>query len=326
MKRLARYRFSLRSFALRIILPIVGALTLHCGAMAAYAQHGGSGHIGGRVHVSGPARGIAPRVMVPRPITPIAPVRPFSAFAPRTIARPVLGNRFGVVPSLPLPIQTSGALSLRELTSAGVIIHRPHPIHPFRPIVPIAHPFRFGFPVGFEAPFFGLGFGFNSGFWPNCDLSLGWAYGCYGLPSYGNGAEYKAPFPSYSPVVPEQIEPEIWPLYVYGGGGLRYVQLYLKDGTVYNVIDYWLVNGQLLFKTVEDNGTKVVEHTVDFDQLDLQKTVDVNTQRGFRFVLRDEPIEQYLQDHPAGEPNNAPPEPPQPSQAPSPEPVQPLAR
>ncbi len=104
------------------------------------------------------------------------------------------------------------------------------------------------------------------------------------------------------------------------------MQLYLKDGTVYNVIDYWLVNGQLHFKTVEDNGTKVVEHTIDFDQLDLQKTVDVNTQRGFRFVLRDEPIEQYLQDHPAGEPNNAPPEPPQPSQAPSPEPVQPLAR
>ena len=88
------------------------------------------------------------------------------------------------------------------------------------------------------------------------------------------------------------------------------MRLYLKDGTVYSVTDYWLVNGDLHFKTVEENGTKVVEQTIDFDRLDLQKTIDVNTQRGFRFVLRNEPLEQYLMDHPSSDtPGEAPTEP-----------------
>jgi len=35
-----------------------------------------------------------------------------------------------------------------------------------------------------------------------------------------------------------------------------------------------------------------------FEQLDLQKTIDMNAQAGFRFVLRNEPIEENLKDHP----------------------------
>lgn len=101
-------------------------------------------------------------------------------------------------------------------------------------------------------------------------------------------------------------------LYVYGeiysGGGRELPQLYLKDGTINNVTDYWLVNNQLHFTTIDESGTKWVEHTIDFDQLDLQKTVDVSAQRGFRLVLRDEPMQQYLQDHPEiGEPDAPPP-------------------
>jgi hypothetical protein len=41
--------------------------------------------------------------------------------------------------------------------------------------------------------------------------------------------------------------------------------------------------------TGEESGTKPVEHVIGFDELDLQRTVDVNTQRGFGFVLRSEP-------------------------------------
>ena len=41
-----------------------------------------------------------------------------------------------------------------------------------------------------------------------------------------------------------------------------------------------------------------VKHVIGFDELDLPTTIDVNTQRGFRFVLRNEPLEQYLRDHP----------------------------
>lgn len=51
------------------------------------------------------------------------------------------------------------------------------------------------------------------------------------------------------------MEPQVgiqnWPIYVYGDEILRFVRLYLKDRTVYNVTDYWLVDGQLHFKTIE---------------------------------------------------------------------------
>jgi hypothetical protein len=73
-------------------------------------------------------------------------------------------------------------------------------------------------------------------------------------------------------------------------------QLYLKDGTVLTVTDYWMVDDQLHFTIIE--GGKLAEHVIALDQLDLQKTIDVASQRGFRFVLRNEPVEQYLRDHP----------------------------
>ena len=47
---------------------------------------------------------------------------------------------------------------------------------------------------------------------------------------------------------------------------------------------------------------KPEEQVIPFDELDLQKTVDVNTNRGFRFMLRNEPFEQYVRDHPEGPP------------------------
>jgi hypothetical protein len=136
---------------------------------------------------------------------------------------------------------------------------------------------------------------------------------------YGSGSI----FSPYSlgpgnPQPPPQTEIQNWPIY-YGEGNSQYVQLYMNDGTVYNVIDYWLVNGELHFKMLEDNGSKVAGHTIDFSQLDLQKTIDVNTDRGFRFVLRNEPLEQYLKDHPNGDEPDAPAAQPSPSE-PQPQP------
>jgi hypothetical protein len=64
------------------------------------------------------------------------------------------------------------------------------------------------------------------------------------------------------------------------------------------VTDYWFVNNQVHFVTLEEGGAKSVERVIGLDELDVQKTVDVNTQRGFRVVMRDEPLEQYLRDHP----------------------------
>jgi hypothetical protein len=50
----------------------------------------------------------------------------------------------------------------------------------------------------------------------------------------------------------------------------------------------------------------LVEHVRDFDALDLQTTIDVNTERGFRFTLRNEPLEQYLRNHPDASPQDSP--------------------
>jgi hypothetical protein len=76
------------------------------------------------------------------------------------------------------------------------------------------------------------------------------------------------------------------------------VQLYLKDGTAYDVNDYWFVDNQIHFTMRDESGTKSVEQAIGLEELDLQRTIDVNTRRGFRVVMRNEPMEQYLRDHP----------------------------
>jgi len=148
------------------------------------------------------------------------------------------------------------------------------------------------------APFFrfGPGWGFNPFWWPAYSPFWGWGFGCSALPFYGYG------FGSYGyPLT------YVCPPYPYREEGRELPQLYLKDGTVYNVTDYWLVNGQIHFTTVEEGGTKSVEHVIGFDELDLQTTIDVNMRRGLRFVLRNEPLEQYLRDHPDLTPPDGPP-------------------
>jgi hypothetical protein len=177
-------------------------------------------------------------------------------------------------------------------------ISAPHVVGPVnfprRPIYPIQSVFPIFASPGFRssgAPFYGfrLRLGFKTIWWQNC-LYWAWGYNCYPLPVYAYGESYS-------------------------GGGRELAQLYLKDGTIWNVTDYWLVNNQLHFTTIDESGTKWVEHTIDFGQLDLQKTIDVSAQRGFRFVLRDEPMQRYLQDHPEiGEPDASPPASAQPQQ------------
>jgi hypothetical protein len=117
---------------------------------------------------------------------------------------------------------------------------------------------------------FGVRLGINPVPWRNCGPYVGWtwAYGCYAVPIYVGSEEREL------------------------------AKLYMKDGTVYDVTDYWIVNGQLHFMTIDASGAKWDEHIVDSDQLDLQKTADVAKERGFRFVLRNEPLDQYLRDHP----------------------------
>lgn len=158
---------------------------------------------------------------------------------------------------------------------------------------PVVPPFRRKPPVIFVyAPTFALNnpfwrFGLCS--WGTCDLFWPWSLGY---------TTFSSPGPtSYVSQVYEN------PVYVYGYEREDTPQLYLKDGTILNVTDYWVIDGQLHFTAVEQIGTKPAEHAIPFDELDLQKTVDANSARGFRFVLRNEPFEQYVRDHPEGPPS-----------------------
>ena len=190
------------------------------------------------------------------------------------------------------PIRFSGGSRPLGLGAPGFRF-RPRPIRP-RPVLPIVP-----FPVFFGGPFFGYwpGYGFNSLWWPSCAPFWGWRFSCNAapyVPYYGYGfGGYISPYVSPYIAPPEYAPP---PLYLYGGEESRQrPQLYLKDGTVYNVTDYWLVNGEIHFKTLEEGGTKSVEHVIPLEDVDLQRTIDVNTRMGFRFVLRNAPIEHYLQ-------------------------------
>ena len=80
-------------------------------------------------------------------------------------------------------------------------------------------------------------------------------------------------------------------------GSASHPQLVFKDGTTYMVTDYWRVDDQLHFITTEEGGTKSVPHTVPFADLDVQRTTDADAAQGFRFLVRDQPIEQWLQHH-----------------------------
>jgi hypothetical protein len=145
----------------------------------------------------------------------------------------------------------------------------------------------------FRAPFFRFGsaFAFNGFWWQNCGSYWVWGYYCNGLPFSGYGYGYG--FENYVTLQPYQ-----GPTYLYASEERERVWLYLKDGTVYSVSEYWFVNGQVHFIAVEEGGAKSVEQTIPFGELDVQKTVDVNTRRGFRVVMRDKPVDQYMHDHP----------------------------
>jgi len=250
---------------------IVAACLLACAWVQApaLAQHAG-GHVGGGGHPSGGGRMSAPASV------------PISRSAPISRPRVFMGPR-GAGPRL-----------------AGVgprgFGFRQGSMHVFR---------RRQF---FGAPFFrfGVGLGFNSLWWPTCGPSLGWGFDCYPTPFYGYGfggygfGGYG--FENYA--TPQTYE---YPVYLYGGDERDLIWLYLKDGTVYPVTDYWLVNGQMHFSMVEDDPTKPAEHVFPYDELDVQKTTYVNTHRGFRIVFRDEPWQQYLKDHPDLTPPDVPP-------------------
>src|SRR5260370_17057271 len=230
----------------------------------------GGGHVGGGGHAGGGARGGAPvRGPISRPGVFVG--------GPRGVGPHWVGPR-GAGPRLRFG---TGGLRFRQ-----------GPIHVFRRR------------VFFGTPFFrfGVGLGFNSLWWPACGPSVGWGWGfdCYPVPFYGFGGYGYGGygyggygFENY--VVPQTYE---YPEYVYGEEERNLIWLYLKDGTVYGVTDYWLVDGQMHFSMVEDEATTSAEHAIPLDDLDLPRTLDVNPRRGVRIVFRGQPWPGHLEHHP----------------------------
>jgi hypothetical protein len=166
----------------------------------------------------------------------------------------------------------------------GGIYSGPFPLRPFPPFFPaFGYPFYFGY---FGGPFWFLGgWGYNPCWWLNCYLYWNW-----------NSSYSPTPWnasPSQNYVQPRNFQ---YSLYAYGSGRPDFPQLFLNDGTAITVTDYWLVGDQLHFVALE--GAKRVEHTIPLEDLDVQTTIDTNTHWGFRFVQRNQPLADYLRDHP----------------------------
>jgi len=155
-------------------------------------------------------------------------------------------------------------------------------LRPRRPIRPFVPGFLFyGSPFFLGEPFWG----FNC--WASCDLFWPGAY------------DFSVSSPGPANYVAQVYET---PVYEYGEDAPELPQLYLKDGSILNVTDYWVVDDQLHFTIIQEYGAKPTEEVIPFEALDLQKTIDVNTRRGFRMVLRNEPLDEYVRDHPEGAP------------------------
>jgi hypothetical protein len=162
----------------------------------------------------------------------------------------------------------------------GTVGFRP-PRRPIRRFPPLL--------VVYEPPLGGPFWGWNSCWWASCDLFWSWPLDYTTVSS-----------PGTTNYISQTYETTV---NVYGEERSDIPQLFLKDGTILNVTDYWLVDGQLHFTMIDENGAKPAEQVIPFDALDLQTTVDANTRRGFHFMLRNQPFEQYLRDHPDGPPS-----------------------
>lgn len=223
----------------------------------AVAQHG---HAGGGAHFAPPPHVSAPPARTPAARPAAAPARPATPVVSRPIA-----NRF-----VPPP---SAALGFRGRVTGPPVVRRP--IFPRRPIY-----YPIFYPVGIYP---GFGFGFGLGF-DSCSPFWGWNFACG---AYG----YDDSFYAYPPALGYDgpAEPDYIPVPSDNNttGDEDEAVLYLKNGTIYLISDYWLANNQIHYVT--GNGA---EHTIDLDQVDLQQTVDVNAKRGVNFTLRAAPTNQ----------------------------------
>jgi len=217
---------------------------------------------------------------VQRPIRPVSPPQAPKPMAPVTAPRPT---------STPV-VAPHTSVRIRSLTRI-----------PNRPALWFLAPqadnggrlwrrrFRGGF--GIFGGFFGWPFAF--GFGPDCNpfWSEPLAFGCNGFGlNFGGIISSSEEQP---PAGTEEVAPEEEPeqsIFVPPpeGSSPEEIQaekilfvLYMKDGSVYAVTNYWIADGKLHYLTSYGG-----ENTIEMSDLDLQKTVDVNSKRGVDFTLK----------------------------------------
>jgi hypothetical protein len=275
-----------------------------------------------------------------------------AASGARVVARPVeprgISNPLGASTALRGSSFTNGATSnaIRTRPYAAQFVGAPPHVPSFPIRYPIFYP-GFGFGGCFGPYFFGCGGGFYGGgfggFYGGFGFGLGYGYGyCdpfWGCPagfgSYYNGGYYGNQIyndsTSDSSVSSEFNPSRYWgpsapPEETSGGGGSasssdNEVVLFLKDGTVYAITDYWIADNKLHYITNYGG-----ENSISLDQLDMQRTVDVNAKRGINITLRPTPQSQQPTAPDAQPAPDAPPAPeaaPPPQSAPPPPPSAP---
>jgi len=288
-------------------------------APVALAQHGGGhggfggGHVGGGGHYGGGMHTSAPHG------SPSASAKGSSKGSSIFhIFHRSTGGAHGAAAAAPAATSSSNPSSflLRPIPPS-----HPGPAPTPQPVffVPVyfGSPFYYGFYGGFNSfgwgcgPFGGAGcfyspfYGYGYGWGGYGGYSGGWGGGTTGLSTgsnvYSSSSSSSASDLSATPAPGDAA--------AYHRNDL--VELFFKDGTVYDVTDYWLVEGQLHFLTVDESGQKTVEHVVPFDTLDVQTTTDDNASRGFKFQLRNQSMEQYFREHPETVPKSVDPNAPQ---------------
>ena len=225
-------------------------------------------------------RSIAPPVVVRPPVAPL-PVSP-PVYRPPVIQPPMARSPVNTSPIYITP--RSGIVAFPGRTPTSVVLPPIRPIRPIRPIQPVV--FIYSPLYVFGDPFWHS----NACWWGSWSCDQFWLWPLNYTSVYSPGPVSYAPQPA---------QPQ---LYVDSNAERDYPRLFLKDGTILTVIDYWVVDGQLHFKMMEAVGQKPVEHSIPFEDLDLQRTVDANSLRGFQFILRNEPFEDYVAHHPEGPP------------------------
>jgi hypothetical protein len=141
----------------------------------------------------------------------------------------------------------------------------------------------------FRRPFFGCfgcGFGFV-GFNFGIGAPLWWGPGWAGWSGYPYGLTYGYSLPydnSTGASGPQSDNSSVSGAFPRTPTNSSAILLFLKDGTMYSVLDCWLADGKLHY-TATDRSEGVVE----LDAIDFQRTVDENARRGVPFTLKPNP-------------------------------------